>query len=279
MRQSTLSTTSNIRKTSGTLSVAASLCVVMCVGAPRAEAQLVAPGAAGTAMGHLHLTVRDAEEYRRVWVALGGVPITNGRLQFIQFPGVLMMVRQAEPTGEMAGSAVDRFGFLVKNMEASLTKWRAAGLKLDPPAKATEATLMAPDGVRVDLVEDKSLDVPVKMQTIHFNTASPAETQAWYVKTFGAVPGKRGPLVTAALPGVTLTFSKASGAVAPTKGRSLDHIGFIIKDLEQFVRKLEASGVKMDRPFGQVPNSKVTFAFLIDPWGTYIELNEYLAPE
>lgn len=266
-------------QTSRTFSVAASLCVAMCGGAPRAEAQLVPTGSSGTAMGHLHLTVRDADGHRRFWAALGGVPVANGQLQLIQFPGVFVMLRQAEPTGEMADSSVDRFGFLVKNVEASLTKWRAAGLKIEPTTKSTEATLVAPDGVRVEMVEDKSLDVPLKMHTIHFNTPSPAETQAWYVKTFGAVPGKRGQLASADLPGVTLTFSKAAGAVAPTKGRSLDHIGFIIKDLEQFVTKLEASGVKMDRPFRRLENSKVTLAFLIDPWGTNVELNEHLAPE
>ena len=270
----------NLRQTPGTLSVAAALCVVMCVGAARAEAQLPPMGAGGVTIGHLHLTARDADLQRRFWTVLGGVPVANGQVQLIQLPGVYMMLRQAEPTGDMAGSSVDRFSFLVKDLQASLTKWRAAGLKIEPTAKGTEATLMAPDSVVIDLVEDKSLTVPLKMRDIHFNTTSPAETQAWYVKNFGAVPGKRGPLLTAGLPGVTLVFGKAAGAVAPTKGRALDHIGFIIKDLEPFTKKLEASGVTLDRPFRKLSEtSNVTIAFVIDPWGTNIELNEHLAPE
>lgn len=131
---------------------------------------------------------------------------------------------------------------------------------------------------RVEIVEDKSIDAPIKMHHIHFSTPSPSETQAWYVKTFGAVPGKRGRYEVADLPGVSLIFSKADAAVIPTKGRSLDHIGFEIRNLEQFVKNIEAGGLKIDQPFRQLAKSDVTLAFVIDPWGTNIELNEHLPP-
>jgi hypothetical protein len=63
---------------------------------------------------------------------------------------------------------------------------------------------------------------------------------------------------------------------APTKGRSLDHIGFEVKNLDEFVPRLEALGIKLDSPPRQIPNSNVKAAFLTDPWGTYIELTENL---
>ena len=80
------------------------------------------------------------------------------------------------------------------------------------------------------------------------------------------------------LPGVNLSFSGTRNPVGPTKGRSLDHIGFDVTNLEEFVKALEARGIKIDAPIRQVPNSKVKVAFLSDPWGTYIELTEGLAP-
>ena len=43
-------------------------------------------------------------------------------------------------------------------------------------------------------------------------------------------------------------------------------------------RKLEAGGLKLDRPYTRLPNSTTAIAFLTDPWGTYIELTENLAP-
>jgi hypothetical protein len=46
-----------------------------------------------------------------------------------------------------------------------------------------------------------------------------------------------------------------------------------VKDLGPFVKKLEAAGVKIDRPF--TPNDQGGgLAFVYDPWGTYIELNQ-----
>jgi hypothetical protein len=80
------------------------------------------------------------------------------------------------------------------------------------------------------------------------------------------------------MPGVNLSFSPGKTPPLPTKGRSLDHIGFEVKDLEGFVRSLEAKGIKIEAPIRQVPNTKVKIAFLTDPWGTYIELTEGLAP-
>jgi hypothetical protein len=44
----------------------------------------------------------------------------------------------------------------------------------------------------------------------------------------------------------------------------LDHIGFDVKDLKAFVKFLEANNVE----------SGVGIAFITDPWGTYIEINE-----
>ena len=111
---------------------------------------------------------------------------------------------------------------------------------------------------------------------------------AWYVKAFGANPGRRPcvgclskPRMIEAddLPGVNLSFSPGNNPPLPTKGRSLDHIGFEVKNLEAFVSSLEAKGIRIEGPIRQVPNTKVKIAFLTDPWGTYIELTEGLAPE
>jgi extradiol dioxygenase family protein len=77
---------------------------------------------------------------------------------------------------------------------------------------------------------------------------------------------------------VNLTFAKADTANVATKGRALDHIGFEIRDLAQFVARLEAAGVKIEAPIRKAGNGKTSIAFLTDPWGTYIELTEGLAP-
>jgi predicted enzyme related to lactoylglutathione lyase len=83
----------------------------------------------------------------------------------------------------------------------------------------------------------------------------------------------RGQNKAADVPGGNLTFSKAETAQAPTQGRVLDHIGFDVKDLQAFIKKLEANGTKLDRPYTK-QDTGGALAFITDPWGTYIELNE-----
>ena len=100
-------------------------------------------------MGHVHLVARDLEASRRFFTALGGAAVQNGTLQMIQFPGVFILVRQAEPTGGTVGSVVNHFGFNVKDIKSAIAKWRAAGLMVETTARADQAWLMTPDGARV----------------------------------------------------------------------------------------------------------------------------------
>jgi catechol 2,3-dioxygenase-like lactoylglutathione lyase family enzyme len=243
-----------------------------------ATAQLAAPGESGVAMGHIHLTVRDVEANRRFWTSLGGTPVQNGQLQLIQFPGVFVMLRQGDPTGGSVGTIVNHFGFNVKDMKASKAAWQAAGIKVDPGNRDEQAWIMTPDNARVEILEDKTIAAPMVMHHVHWNTAAIPEMKAWYVKTFGAVPGKRGNFEAADLPGVNLTFAGTETPVVGTRGRALDHVGFEVRNLEAFAKKLEASGVKFDRPYAKLPNSNTAIAFFTDPWGTYIELTENLSP-
>ena len=89
----------------------------------------------------------------------------------------------------------------------------------------------------------------------------------------GATPAPDAVLTTSPLR-VQLRFNKAEMAQAPTKGRVLDHIGFDVKDLQAFIKKLEANGIKLDRPYTKNEQTGAALAFITDPWGTYIELNE-----
>ena len=243
-----------------------------------AKAQLVQPGEAGVAMGHLHLVARDVEAGRRFFTALGGTPVQNGTLQLIQFPGVFVMLRQGEPTGATVGSVINHFGFNVKDIKSSIARWKAAGLAIEPGNRPEQAWLTTPDGARVEILEDPAITEPIRMHHIHWNVAAVPEMQAWYAKHFGAAPGKRGQFDAADLAGVNLTFGKVEQVHPGTRGRALDHIGFEIRNLPQFVSRLEAAGVKLEAPIRKAGNGSTSIAFLTDPWGTYIELTEGLAP-
>ena len=244
------------------------------------HAQLAAPGPSGVVMGHLHLATTDVEASRRFWAALGGVAVQNGQLQLIQLPGTFVMLRQSQQTtGGSEGSTVDRVVLRVRTSDLPQLQQKLADAT---GSKLASALLKSPEGVTIELRGADSQDTAVRMERLSFSTVAPAETRDWYVKTFGAgsdsLAGATPPVYIAQLPGLVMYFRKADAAPAGTRGRGLDHIGFEVRNLEEFCKKLEAAGQKFDRPYGRLPNSTTAIAFLTDPWGTYIELTENLAP-
>jgi catechol 2,3-dioxygenase-like lactoylglutathione lyase family enzyme len=252
----------------------------------RAWAQLADPGSVGVSMGHVHLAVQDVDATKKFWLKLGGTPIKLGANEGVKFPGVLVLIRKAmDPPAGTVGSVVNHIGFLVPDVAATRAKWQAAGLMMEPPnpANAKQIYVHTPDDlVRIEILEDAMQTVPIKFHHVHFFVAdagganSVLAMQAWYAKTFGAKPGKRGQFDAADLPGVNLTFAKSDTPTVGTKGRALDHIGFEIKDLQAFCKKAEAAGIKFDMPYTPRPDLGIALAFITDPWGTYIELNEGL---
>jgi catechol 2,3-dioxygenase-like lactoylglutathione lyase family enzyme len=257
--------------------------------ASTAFAQLAEPNQLGLRMGHVHLAVRDVEAQKQFWVGvMGGTIVKNGPLELIQFPGVFVMLTKAEDPPPPAGSIVNHFGFVVKDMPAALARWKAANVKIEPTENPNEVYVVGPDAIRVEVYGEPALPTAVSMNHIHFFPSDVPGIKAWYVKAFGANPSRR-PCVACLsrprmieaddLPGVNLTFPQTAAAQLPTKGRAIDHIGFEVSNLEALVSGLEARGIKMDTPIRQVPNTRVKVAFLTDPWGTYIELTEGLSPE
>ena len=258
-------------------------CLVSFVFPGVSRAQLSAPNDAGVSMGHVHLVVQDVEAGKKFWLAVGATPTKLGANEVMKFPGALILLRKGEPAGGTVGSVINHIGFNVPNVTEAMAKWKTAGLKVELGQNPGQCFLFPPDDLtRVEILENKALTVPIAFHHVHFfvpdaaGASSVPEIQSWYVKTFGAKAGKRGPFEAADLPGVNLTFTKSDTPTVPTKGRMLDHIGFEIKDLEAFCKKLEASGTKLDVPFTKRPELGISMAYITDPWGTYIELTEGL---
>jgi catechol 2,3-dioxygenase-like lactoylglutathione lyase family enzyme len=252
-----------------------------------AGAQLAPANSAGVTMGHIHLFVKDVEAQKKFWTTeIGGTVVMNGPLMLIQFPDVYIMLRQADPTGPPAGSIVDHFGFVWKDLPAALAKWKADGVEIEQTGNPNQGYVHGPDGIRLEFYGNPAQTEAVVMNHIHFYPMADdiPTMQAWYAKMFGGVPGKRQRMSSPGLidcddvPGANLSFSAGKTKLAPTKGRSLDHIGFDVKDLDAFTKKLDAQGVKLDEAIRLAPNGTTKVAYLTDPWGTRIELTQNLTP-
>ena len=247
-----------------------------------AWAQPYAPNQAGVTMGHWHLNSRDVEANKKIFVGMGGTASEAGGLQRVTFPGVVVILNlpagAAPPAGPTDGSVVNHVGFVVQNVQASVAKWKAAGVPVSPGNnnRLDQAYVNTPDGLRIEILEDKTQSVPIRHEHVHFFLPETAigQSQDWYAKIFGAKPGTRNNGPVADIPGVQLRYNKADKPMVTTKGRVLDHIGFDVKDLQGFIQKLEAAGIKLDRPYTKNEQTGAALAFITDPWGTYIELNE-----
>jgi catechol 2,3-dioxygenase-like lactoylglutathione lyase family enzyme len=250
----------------------------------QARAQLAPPNDAGVAMGHVHLNVRDIEVQKKFWMEhFGAVPLTKPGLTGVKVPGMLILFRQQAPTGGSENTSMDHFGFKVPNTAEALKHLRAAGIQVESEFKGTEgfpnAYIIGPDEVKIELQEDTSLTVPAVAYHLHFMNApgDQIKLRDWYAKNFGAAVKKRGQHEAADIPGMNLTFGVTRNPpTIGTKGRSLDHIGFEVKNLEAFTKNLEANGVKLDVPYRKIPSAVIAIAFLTDPFGTYVELTEGL---
>ena len=243
-------------------------------------AQTAPPNASGVSMGHLHILTPNPEAHRKLWIdVLGGTPAKLGPVELAKFPGVFVGYRKADTSGGgTEGSVVDHLGFLTRDLAATKAKLVAAGVQIVKEMPDTHQFFaMFPDNVKVEFSEDKTIAEPIRHHHVHFASNQVAEMRAWYAKMFSAVPGVRGRFQAADLPGVNLSWNPANAPTIATKGRAMDHIGFEVRDIKDFCKKLEDAGVKMDMPPTDRPDLGATIAFLTDPWGTRIELTQGLS--
>jgi catechol 2,3-dioxygenase-like lactoylglutathione lyase family enzyme len=271
----------------------------------RTSAQLQSNPDAPVRIGHYHLNVTSLDAHKKFWVdTLGGTAMKFQGLDVIKFPDAFVFLNVQKPTGPTRGTAFDHIGFAVPDVPTMAKKLAAAGYKettgrepapgTPPPAASGTSAVygrfayfVGPDGAKIELVTAAAPNAPpIVAHHIHFINKQYVEMQQWYMKAFDATlrPGQTDFFIGADLPGVgySLNFFRWEGDQAithvPTKGRVVDHVGFEVKNLEAFCKKLEEKGIKLTREYRQKDKSmgNIGTAVITDPWGVSIELTEGL---
>ncbi|HWE48957.1 MAG TPA: VOC family protein [Bryobacteraceae bacterium] len=248
------------------------------------SAQLTPPNEAGITMGHVHLNVKDVDVQKKFWTEqFGAVPLINERPQLpgVKVPGMLIFFTKRDPIHGTEGTSLDHFGFRVHSLPDMEKSLRAAGYDVGKDFKGTEGFqntyVMGPDNVKIELQEDVNLPVRAAVNHLHYMVTDPMALRDWYIEKLSLTATERGSFKTANAGGNNLTFGKSrTPPTSGTKGGSLDHIGFEVKNLEAYCKQLEAKGIKLDVPYRKVPSLGVAIAFITDPQGVYIELVEGL---
>jgi catechol 2,3-dioxygenase-like lactoylglutathione lyase family enzyme len=275
---------------------------------PVAFAQLVSHPDAPIRIGHYHLNVTSIDAHKKFWAdTLGGTAMKFGSIDVVKFPDAFVFLHAQKPTGPTRGTAFDHIGFAVPNVPAMAMKLAAAGYQettgrepapgtAPPQATSTSGTsavygrfayFVGPDGAKIELVTAAEPNAPpIVAHHIHFINKQYVEMQQWYMKAFDATlrQGQTDFFIGADLPGVgySLNFFRWEGDQSithvPTAGRVVDHVGFEVKNLEEFCRRLQAKGITLARPYNRktAAMNNIATAMIVDPWGVSIELTEGL---
>src|SRR5215475_12591403 len=229
----------------------------------------------GVTMGHWHFISRDVAANKKIFVGMGGQPVAGA--ETVVFPGLRINLNLGTETGSggTVGSVVNHVGFIVNNVQEQVAKWKANGVAVLPGGngRLDQAYVETPDGVRIEILEDKTQSMPIRHEHVHLflPEGEIAKAQAWYAKTWGGKAGTRNNAAVVDVPGAQIRFAKADKAQTATRHRVLDHIGFDVKDHAAFVKKIESEGIKLDEPVRKSP-TRSTITYITDPWGTRIEI-------
>jgi catechol 2,3-dioxygenase-like lactoylglutathione lyase family enzyme len=253
------------------------LLLVLTAAGGTAAAQPAPFNEVGLTMGHWHIVSKNVEANKKLFLAMGGKLFMPGGNPVVMFPGVYvnLVLNDEKADGPSEGSVINHVGFIVDNVQRRVAEWKAAGVNVLPGLnnRLDQAFVVTPDGVRMEILEDKTQTVPIRNEHVHLwlPAAEIPKAQAWYAKTFGGTTGTRNNAPVVNFPGMQLRLASAETKQAPTRHRVLDHIGFDVKDHAAFVKRLEAQGIKLDEP-ARKSSSGNTVTYITDPWGTRIEI-------
>jgi catechol 2,3-dioxygenase-like lactoylglutathione lyase family enzyme len=123
-------------------------------------------------------------------------------------------------------------------------------------------------------------DAPVVVGHYHLNVSSVEEHKKFWVDTLGGTAMKIGDNDVIRFPGVFL-FLRKQTPTGPTRGTTLDHIGFAVPDVPRMTTKVVANGYGLT--VGREPGPGQTaspptagnygkFSYLVGPDGVKVEL-------
>ena len=186
---------------------------------------------------------------------------------------------QAEPTGGSEGSGIDHIGFSFRDLTEKMRALETASVTILEPLREPEglfkhAFIEDPWGTKIEIVEDQEF---LGFHHVHLRSDSPKTTLSWYKDTFGGQDAQLRGIVDALRYGtVWLIVSPAPSGhrLLPSRGRSIDHLGFNYPDLDQATRQLRTKGVTVTDPAGYTDSIGVPrkFAFTTGPNDVRIEL-------
>jgi catechol 2,3-dioxygenase-like lactoylglutathione lyase family enzyme len=187
----------------------------------------------------------------------------------------LIFLKNATPAPSH-GAAIDHFGLSVPSVSARLKDLEGSGARVtepmaERPGLGRFALIEDPWGAKVQLIEEPE---KVGFHHVHLQAPDPDRMRRWYLERFGGEQASHRGQLDGIRYGDVWVFMDAGPSV-PSRGHTIDHIGWRMPDLATKAAELKNRGLTFTtepQPGPPGPYSPVLMSFAEDPWGVKIEL-------
>ena len=177
--------------------------------------------------------------------------------------------------GGTVGSVVNHVGFIVDDVQKRAAEWKAKGVAVLPGGngRLDQAFVVTPDGVRIEILEDKTQTVPIRNEHIHLSlTAAEVPEGAGVVREDVRRQGRHAEQPAGRGSAGRADPLRHGGLEAGGDQRAHPRPHRLRREGPRGLRaKLQADGVKLDEP-PRTGGGGNTITYITDPWGTRIEI-------
>ena len=206
---------------------------------------------------HLHITTPVPTEGVKWYTKHMECDPLSDRPDAANCSGVELVFVPQPTIGSTQGTGVNHISFSLPDLTAKMAELEAAGVYgtgvrlqryadgstfRDVPGWFKAGFIFDPWGTRIELVEDRD---HLGFHHIHLSATDPETTLAWYRDVLGGQPAARGSLAGLRFADIwVLASAHADGTPATTDGRAIDHIAFVVSDLDVAVEDMRRRGVE-----------------------------------
>ena len=167
-----------------------------------------------------------------------------------------------QPTmGSTQGTGINHIGFSFADVTAKMDELEAVGVRgsgvrlqrfsggatlREAPGGYLHGYIFDPWGTRIELLQDQDT---LGFHHVHLSAVDPQETLGWYEEMLGGEPATHAGSDEGLRFGDAWLFATEhpEGVPATTEGRAVDHIGFVVADIDAATAELMTAGVEFQQ--------------------------------
>ena len=221
----------------------------------------IAPGGAQAAEAdyhHVHITSSAPPESVRWYAEHLDCETIADRDDAANCYGVEVTFVVQPTMGSTQGTGINHIGFSFPDLTAKMAEFEAVGVRgsgvrlqrfpggatlREAPGGYLHGYIFDPWGTRIEMLEDPDY---LGFHHIHLSATDPAATLGWYQQMFGGEQTTHAGTEDGLLFEDLWIFASEhpEGTPATTAGRAIDHIAFVVDDLDAAAAEMRAAGVE-----------------------------------